>query len=314
MRPPGDRLRDMVSNGSEIRAARRAEAHSALELLLAECAPADRKSMAAALLSQLPEQSDNGLFVVSNHGAITGVGLGQVHRGRTGSVWRPRFVGEYVDSDGAELVCRSAAWLAGQDIRVLQSLLSPSDAAAANWLRQCGFAHVARLGYLVWSDGQQAEAAPSLRFTAVSTSTNAVFAEVIEQSYLETLDCPALNGVRTTPEVLEGYREIGAHWPAAWLIAWRDDRPVGCLILADHPAANQCELVYMGLIPGARGQGLSGQIVEQAKRLARERGRPRVVLAVDLQNAPALRLYAHQGFELWDERDVFVRINDAANP
>lgn len=302
----------MASDGSEIRAARRAEAQSALELLLAESAPADRKAMAADILSQLPEQGDNGLLVASNHGAITGVGLGQVHRGRTGSVWRPRFPGEDVDSLGAELVSRSADWLAGQDVRVLQSLVSPTDLAAANWLTKGGFAQVARLGYLVWSDGQQAEAAPSLRFTPVSTSTNAVLAEVIEQSYLETLDCPALNGARTTPEVLEGYREIGDHWPDAWLIAWRDQRPIGCLILADHPAANQCELVYMGLIPEARGQGLSGQIVEQAKRLARERGCPRVVLAVDLQNAPALRLYAHQGFELWDERDVFVRINDAA--
>lgn len=304
----------MAPDGSEIRAARRAEAQSALELLLAECAPADRKTMAADVLSQLPGQGDNGLFVASNRGAIVGVGLGQVHRGRTGSVWRPRFPGEDVEVLGGELVRQSAAWLAAQDLGVLQSLVSPSDASAANWLQQCGFAHVARLGYLVWSDGQQAAPAPSLRFTPVSTSTSAVLAEVIEHSYLETLDCPALNGVRTTPEVLEGYREIGEHWPKAWLIAWRDGQPIGCLILADHPAANQCELVYMGLVPAARGQGLSGQIVEQAKRLARERGRPRVVLAVDLQNAPALRLYAHQGFELWDEREVFVRINVAATP
>jgi ribosomal protein S18 acetylase RimI-like enzyme len=303
-----------MSPDGEIRAARRAEAQSALELLLAECATADRETMAADLLSQLPEQGDSGLFVASNHGAIVAVGLGQVHRGRTGSVWRPRFLGQDEDSDGTKLVCRSADWLAEQDVRVLQSLVSPSDLAAANWLQQCGFAHVARLGYLVWSDGHQPAPAPSLRFTPVSASTIAVFADVIEQSYLETLDCPALNGVRTTPEVLEGYQEIGVYWPEAWLIAWRDDRPIGCLILADHPKANQCELVYMGLVPKARRQGLSGQIVTQAKRLARERGRPRVVLAVDLQNAPALHLYAKHGFELWDEREVFVRINAASAP
>ncbi|MDZ4781089.1 MAG: GNAT family N-acetyltransferase [Planctomycetia bacterium] len=298
----------------EIRAARRAEAPAALELLLAECAPADRTPLAAGLLSQLPwsEEIAGGLFIADHDGAIAGVGLGQVHGGRTGSVWRPRFPGEDVDALGGELVRRSAAWLAAQDLGVLQSLVATPDGVAATWLQQCGFAHVARLGYLVWSDDHQALPVPSLRFTPVSPETSAILAEVIEQSYLETLDCPTLNGVRTTPEVLEGYREIGEHWPDAWLIAWRDDRPIGCLILADHPAANQCELVYMGLIPEARGQGLSGQFVAQAKHLARERSRARLVLAVDLQNAPALRLYANQGFDAWDERDVFVRINAAA--
>ncbi len=302
----------------EIRLARRDEGRAALELLLAECAPADRTALVDGMLAELPESDGNlgGLFIAHDGRVVTGVGLGQVHRGLTGSVWRPRFAALENDQLGVRLTQLPANWLAQRELRLLQSLVDPHDAAAADWLRQSGFAHIARLAYLVWSDGTPpappVEKTP-LRFAIVPPEMADQLVQVIEQSYLGTLDCPALNGVRTTLEVLEGYREIGTYWPSAWLQAWRDDQPVGCLILADHPAANQCELVYMGLVPEARGQGLSQAIVRHAQELARQQRRPRLVLAVDLENQPALKLYDRNGFVLWDERDVFARILNPAD-
>ncbi len=298
----------MTADRYEVRAARRAEARDALELLLADCAPADRVLVAADLARQLPGRGDDcpGLYVACEQRAVVGGGWGQLHRGRTGSVWRPRFWGDDVAPLGAELVRRSAEWLATHDLCLMQSLLAPHDATAARWLTECGFAHVARLGYLVWSDDQRPLPEVSLRFTAASAAEAGELARIVERSYHGTLDCPELNGLRTMTEVLDGYGEVGAAWPEAWLVAWRADVPIGCLILADHPASQQSELVYMGLVPEFRGQALGVQLVSRAKRLLRERGRSRLVLAVDLRNAPALQLYHRQGFTLWDERDVFI--------
>lgn len=302
-------LRRMSSDRLEIREARREDAQAALELLLAESAPAERAGLATELFSAFTGSSSvcSGLYVVTEGEQLVGAGWGQRHQGRTGSVWRPRFLGADIDLFGARLTRLSADWLAARDLRLLQSLVAPHDATAARWLTECGFVHVTRLGYLVWNDDYGSLAEPSLCFKAASPDATGELAQVVEQSYIGTLDCPALNELRSTSEVFEGYQEVGQHWPEAWLIAWRENQPVGCLILADHPASNQGELVYMGIVPECRGQGLSGQIVQRAKQLLRERGRARLVLAVDLQNAPAIRLYDRQGFRLWDERDVFVR-------
>lgn len=302
----------MAFESQGIRLARRDEARDALELLLAECAPADRPALIEGMAATLPETDGavGGLFVAWDGQVLSGVGLGQVHAGRTGSVWRPRFADSAPNELGAALTHLPAEWLTGCGLRLLQSLVTPADAAAARWLRQSGFSQLARLAYLVWTGTEVVGNASGLRFTVPSAEQ---LADVMERSYVATLDCPALNGVRTHAEVLEGYREIGEYWPEAWLLAWRGEQPVGCLILADHPIANQCELVYMGLVPEARGKRLGRALVRQAQELIGKRRRARLVLAVDLDNRPAIQLYEKQGFQPWDERDVFVRILDRAD-
>jgi ribosomal protein S18 acetylase RimI-like enzyme len=77
--------------------------------------------------------------------------------------------------------------------------------------------------------------------------------------------------------------------------------------LADHPAARHVELVYMGLIPPARGRGWGRQIVLQAQQMANRLDRDRIVLAVDAANEPARAIYSAAGFKAWDQRSVFLR-------
>jgi hypothetical protein len=45
------------------------------------------------------------------------------------------------------------------------------------------------------------------------------------------------------------------------------------------------------------GQWLTGQA-----------GRPRLVVAVDATNRPALDMYASEGFHAWDRRWVYVKV------
>lgn len=113
-------------------------------------------------------------------------------------------------------------------------------------------------------------------------------------------------------EVLTSYRDTGEFDPQRWLIVQHEDRDVGCLLLADHPAADQWELVYMGLMAEARGRGFGLPLVQYAQWLTRLADRPRLVVAVDGANGPAMSVYDSAGFVSWDQRVVFWRKFDAS--
>jgi len=68
------------------------------------------------------------------------------------------------------------------------------------------------------------------------------------------------------------------------------------LLLSDVPEREACELVYLGLSPAERGRGLGARLVRLAQAAAAARGARRLLLAVDRDNAPAVRLYERTGF------------------
>ena len=107
--------------------------------------------------------------------------------------------------------------------------------------------------------------------------------------------------------MIAGYRATGVYRAENWLIVQHDGQDVGVLILADHPQARHWELVYMGLVPEARGCGWGRQITQHAQTLAEDAQVERIVLAVDAENEPALRMYRTAGFQTWDHRSVYVR-------
>jgi ribosomal protein S18 acetylase RimI-like enzyme len=124
---------------------------------------------------------------------------------------------------------------------------------------------------------------------------------VLGRTYEGTLDCPSIDGQRAPADILEGYASTGVFRPEHWLMAKHEDAAVGCLLLADHPP-DQLELVYMGLVPAARGRHWGTWLVRQAQWLARQAGRQRLVVAVDLANTPAVKLYRAEGFVKWETR------------
>jgi ribosomal protein S18 acetylase RimI-like enzyme len=77
--------------------------------------------------------------------------------------------------------------------------------------------------------------------------------------------------------------------------------------LADHPQEENWELVYMGLVPSARGNGWGREVVRHAQWLTRQAGRPRLVLAVDAANHPAVAMYTCAGFRAWGRRRVYLK-------
>ena len=63
----------------------------------------------------------------------------------------------------------------------------------------------------------------------------------------------------------------------------------------------------MGLVPSVRGRRFGCDVVRQAQQLAQAAGVERIVLAVDAENFPAIKMYNETGFTAWDRRTAFVR-------
>jgi ribosomal protein S18 acetylase RimI-like enzyme len=175
--------------------------------------------------------------------------------------------------------------------------------------RAAGYTSAATLLYMACDGASYPDQPPDLELSLepVTPTSEPRLEALIEASYQGTLDCPLLNGLRTTQDVLAGYRAVGTRRPELWLLARRGKEDAGCLILADHPEVDNLELVYLGLIPAVRGNGYGLALTRHALWLARQLQRQRVVLAVDASNTPAIRLYEAAGFFGFDQRLVNIK-------
>ena len=159
-------------------------------------------------------------------------------------------------------------------------------------------------------------AIPGFKLTPFKNGTEAALADLIDETYVGTRDCPALNGLRNALDVVEGYKHVGEFCSDLWLILESDadsgtaessNRSAACLILAKHPPNPTLELIYVGVTPAFRKQGLGGKLMRQAQWLAGQANCERLVLAVDAANEPAIAMYSAAGFWAWEERAIWVK-------
>jgi ribosomal protein S18 acetylase RimI-like enzyme len=250
----------------------------------------------------------------------------QILSGRVASLWAPGLAAGQSAATAATIIDLAISKAAAAGIRLIQALLETDAGPPAAWLRQCGFRHITDLLYLV-SLREVFPTAPlsgELTFeplgqagqSGVSEIQMARLAGIIQRTYVNTQDCPAIQGLRPVDDVLATYRAVGTFNPARWFFVRQGSTDIGCLLLADHSQESNCELVYMGIVPAARGHGWGVQIVRHAQWLAgqskndgQNAGQPaeRLVLAVDAANSPAIAMYASAGFKSWDRRSVFLR-------
>jgi len=225
-------------------------------------------------------------------------------------VWPPRLVAGEPSETAARLVADSSAWLAEQGVQVAHALLEKADRSDDAVLRSVGFTPLATLFYLVSQEGDFPRMPPegTLDFLPYGPSDQPRLVSLVEATYRGSLDCPALDGLRTMEDILAGYQGTGSFAPERWLIVRSGGEDVGCLLLTDHPHDENWELVYMGLVPSARGRSWGREIVRYAQWLTAQARRPRLVVAVDSANRPALAMYAAEGFRAWDRRRVYVKV------
>jgi GNAT superfamily N-acetyltransferase len=160
--------------------------------------------------------------------------------------------------------------------------------------------------------GDETKPPPDLEFEPYRASQRDRLAAVIGRTYHASLDLPLLDGVRSLDDVIEGHQRTGVHRPEFWFFVRRGGCDVGCLLLTEHPPHRQWELVYMGVTPEARGQGMGQAIARQAQQLVRRAGGCELFLAVDAANAPACKIYAQAGFRPWRRAAVYLKVLGAA--
>jgi ribosomal protein S18 acetylase RimI-like enzyme len=235
--------------------------------------------------------------------------------GRIALAWPPRWSAEEPESTGLALLREALGRLQQLGVQIVQAFPDAPSHDDQRLLVEADFEHVADLLYLACCDLPTSEPQVNLCLEPYSAANHQRLLTVLEQSYEGTLDCPRLNGIRRAEDVLASYRQSGQFNPARWFLASQPApkqpaiaEDIGCLLLAEHPADDQWELIYVGLIPAARDRGYGRQLVRHAQWLTRLAGRTRLVLSVDAGNGPALGLYASEGFIAWDRRAIYLRI------
>jgi mycothiol synthase len=186
---------------------------------------------------------------------------------------------------------------------VVQAFLPPEESARASPLTRAGFRHVAR----VWQMRRNSESLATIGARSPVASRNEAvalvpypacdpseFEQVLVRCHDDSLDCPELHGVRTPAELLAGYRDCAPD-PAQWWLALRDGNGIGVLLLSSP------ELVFVGVVPERRGQGIGRMLVEAARDFT-----PDLNVTVDSRNLPAVQLYTSVGFITIGIRDVFI--------
>jgi mycothiol synthase len=254
----------------------------------------------------------NSIHVAEQAGRTVWAVLPVVSPGRTMLLLSPPRVSRPLsDTVAPGLVEHVVALFAARDIQLAQVLIDPRDASAISLYQACGFANLAELIYLhrAVRTVKYPLLPGDMHWTFYSPQTHGAFGRAITASYAGSLDCPALNGLRGTEDVIAGHKAAGDFDPRLWHLLCADgsDDPLGVLLLARSARSDAMELVYLGVAPAARGQGLGELLMRQALAVASASGCGLLSLAVDARNAPALKLYYRSGMARVTSRIALLR-------
>lgn len=238
---------------------------------------------------------------------------------------------------------RHACAQIASEARLAQALLEPRETEVLRAYRDAGFDQLGDLAYMrrplpkaglatdidvatlpKWPPHIRCQSLDDLQRAGVSPAgCDRLVAAALEHTYVDTLDCPELCGLRDIGDVLDSHRSVGVYDPSLWWLLFDSNAPqvpVGCLLLSVCPEHDSVELVYIGLAPPARGYGLGQTLLRHGVREAYVRalstsaspsirisGSGGMTCAVDMRNGPALALYKRNQFAKFGARIPVVR-------
>lgn len=234
--------------------------------------------------------------------------------GRTAMVFASRAEGRAHMRSLGGLVDHAVRQLATQNVNLAQALVDPNDALDAEVFVAGGFTELAILSYME----RPLRAARGNRILPINWPEHCRVSSyreelrdeliaVLNATYEDTMDCPALRGHRQTSDILEGHRASGIFDPNLWTILYSHDAAVGALLLTPSADRHSVELVYFGLAKRVRGTGLGARLLRHGLRLIESRNERTITLAVDETNAPAVALYEREGFRPAVRRRALIR-------
>lgn len=209
-----------------------------------------------------------------------------------------------------KLIQRLCCHYRNQGIILAQGLVDPDNKRLIECLSCCSFSKVAELIYLRHSSPQtyqRYQLPPGLQAIHYSPQNHNLFAATVLASYENTLDCPAMDGIRPIDDVLAGHKAVGPFDPQLWTLLMDGQQAVGVALISRLYDGNAGELVYIGLPAPARGRGLGHVLLQYALGQLARAGMKQMLLAVDSINTPALRLYEHHQFDTFGQKLVLMR-------
>ena len=138
------------------------------------------------------------------------------------------------------------------------------------------------------------------------------FCQLVQETYVESKDCFSKNNLVSAAQTLDDYRSSKTFAPNGWLMIRETTtgNDIGCFILS-HSASppsldstfdtesafeNVVEIVYLGLLPSFRRQGLGYVLLALIEQYSQSLHCQRILLTVDTCNQPAIQLYRQAGF------------------
>ncbi len=299
----------------QIRDLRQEDIRPALHLALPSTARTDHDLPARAghFLNYLAAQDleiDWKLGIVTQ-GRLVGSALGVVSPGKVAMILTSPCTPETALSDAvtqALEMLEQKARHAG--LAILQSLIPRDCADRAQALSRASYAFLADMRYLVLEVPRSLPAEPQHPDVVVEdyrSVDEVIFRNTLGRTYEGSLDCPGLNGLRTMEEIVLSHRHTGIHDPRLWLIAKVGDDPVGVVLLTHVPLQSAMEIVYVGVVPEARGCSYGNYLVRLAIEHAIRTNSEHLMLAVDHRNHFARKIYASFGFKETDRRHAWIR-------
>lgn len=254
----------------------------------------------------------SGLWLAESAGKFLSALLPVISPGRTMLLFAPGFLPR-INMQQATIalidhVCTHCA--IHDKVLLAQALIDPSQLCLQDIFIQAGFQKLARLEYLQGFpsvDIQSPLLPPGYHWVHYTPASHDLFVQTILQTYEGSLDCPALNGVRSIGDILAGHKASGDFDPSAWYALLDGSTPRGVLLLSSTEGSDALELVYLGLCPSARGLGLGRLLMQEAMAMVHRRNLNRLTLAADAQNIPAMRLYARFGMQPIGQKNAMMR-------
>ncbi len=187
-------------------------------------------------------------------------------------------------------------WALKEGSVLLQSVLEPHDRARRELFLRSGYRQLTQLDYLyrlvdVPSSNNGYSSNQDNQWLTWSAERAELFAEVISQTYQNSMDCPELSTIRTLNETIDSHHHAGLFNPDLWYILTIQGHPAGVLLLTPSHNRESLEITYLGIVPAWRGHKLGEALMQQALNQAARLNKKLISLAVDNRNLPALQLY-----------------------
>jgi len=301
-------------NGIILRLARKEEYAASLRLILADGrVPATGEKVLDFLQLAVERRMDlSRLCVACQASKIIWAILPLYHPGRTALlIVPPQAPDGHRESIARDLISFVVKQGMDDGVQMEQVLIDPSDRVTHRLFTASGFRQLAELVYLhrlVQGAVSFPQLPMGMHWVTYSSDHHKLFAQGILNSYVDSLDCPALNGKRRIDDIIAGHKAAGEHDPEIWQVLVGDNhQPHAVLLLSRTTRAESLELIYLGVSPESRGHGLGDVLMRQALATVARREMSKLTLAVDAKNAPALKLYYRHGLHRLASRIAMLR-------